>query len=132
MVSYRENVSHLKCPYGTSAGGLLVGLTLGYVTLRLLRLLRWHGASTFQEVAAIQALGYLAFYVANAPLQVSGAGPSTGAAAKVACCLCHVRLPCCSASHPCKRASGYHHKLHLATTCTTRQPVAGHPPTHPP
>ncbi|GAB4814387.1 hypothetical protein N2152v2_001433 [Parachlorella kessleri] len=53
-------------------GGLLVGLTLGYLTLRLLRMLRWHGASTAQEAAAILAMSYLTFYAANSPLRVSG------------------------------------------------------------
>ncbi|KAL4858875.1 Protein ACTIVITY OF BC1 COMPLEX KINASE 3 [Chlorella vulgaris] len=55
-----------------AAGGVLVGLAAGWLTRRLLRTLRWHGASLSQEVAAIQAMGYLAFYVANSPLKVSG------------------------------------------------------------
>jgi NhaP-type Na+/H+ or K+/H+ antiporter len=49
-----------------------VGLAAGMLTRRLLRVLRWYGASASQEVAAIQATSFLAFYVANSPLGVSG------------------------------------------------------------
>ncbi|PRW44236.1 Sodium hydrogen exchanger 7 [Chlorella sorokiniana] len=55
-----------------AAGGVAVGLAAGWLTRRLLRLLRWFGASASQEVATIVAVGYLAFYLANAPLRVSG------------------------------------------------------------
>lgn len=116
-----------------AAGGGAVGLAGGWLTRRLLRVLRWYGASSsqvggcpargcvcarwgrgrlppqqgclagprcalwdampsccpspacwppqrlrvpctaLQEVAAIVAVGYLAFYIANAPMRVSGA-----------------------------------------------------------
>ena len=55
-----------------AAGGAGVGLAAGMATRRLLRALRWHGAAASQQVAAITAMGYLGFYLANAPLQVSG------------------------------------------------------------
>ena len=55
-----------------AAGGAVVGLTFGYLTKRLLRWLRWQGASAPQEIAAILAVSVLCFYVANAPLEVSG------------------------------------------------------------
>lgn len=49
-----------------------MGLAAGVLTRRLLRVLRWYGASASQEVAAIQATGFLVFYLANSPLGVSG------------------------------------------------------------
>ena len=118
-----------------AAGGVLVGLMAGGLTRRLLRLLRWHGASAsqvsacsgapmaacrpaaaialfaahklcgsqslpctkciciplLQLVATIQAMGYLAFYVANAPLKVSGTPGGPRAAT----------LPACAAANRC-------------------------------
>ncbi|PSC69954.1 Sodium hydrogen exchanger 7 [Micractinium conductrix] len=55
-----------------AAGGVAVGLAAGWATTRLLRLLRWYGASAAQQVALILAGAYLSFYLANAPLAVSG------------------------------------------------------------
>jgi hypothetical protein len=119
-----------------AAGGVLVGLMAGVLTRRLLRMLRWHGASAsqvsacsgaplacqhagrppvlllaahklcgshslsctkciciphLQLVATIQAMGYLAFYVANAPLKVSGTPGGPRAAT----------LPACAAANRC-------------------------------
>jgi NhaP-type Na+/H+ or K+/H+ antiporter len=68
-----------------AAGGVLVGLAAGYATRRLLRVLRWHGASAAQEAAFIQAMGYLTFYLANAQLQVSGGCHAGKAAAGCGC-----------------------------------------------
>lgn len=55
-----------------AAGGLLVGLTAGYATRRLLRHLRWRGASTSQEVAAILGMSYFSYFCADAILGFSG------------------------------------------------------------
>ena len=55
-----------------SLGGVLVGFVLGWVTLRLLRMLRHAGAAPAPQLGLIQAMGYLTFYLANAPFDVSG------------------------------------------------------------
>lgn len=68
---YSDFKAVLSC-VSACAGGAVVGLTFGYLTKRLLRWLRWQGASAPQEIAAILAVSVLCFYVANAPLEVSG------------------------------------------------------------
>jgi NhaP-type Na+/H+ or K+/H+ antiporter len=55
-----------------SFGGAGLGLAAGFCFRRLLRLLRWHGASVAQEAAAIVSLAYLTYYAAEAMLHVSG------------------------------------------------------------
>ena len=55
-----------------SIGGALVGWAAGYITLRLLRVLRRWGAQSFFGIGIIQAGAFLSFYIANSPLQVSG------------------------------------------------------------
>ena len=55
-----------------AVGGAVVGLVLGWLTLRLLRVLRRTNCSMAQEVGAIQAMSFFTFYLANAPLGVSG------------------------------------------------------------
>ena len=79
-----------------AAGGVCVGLAAGWLTRRLLRALRWHGASASQEVAASIAIAYLCFYAANAPLGVSGARRA------VPCCRLLASAGCCP-PHPRQR-----------------------------
>lgn len=55
-----------------AAGGALVGLLFGWLTLKCLRLLRRTGASGPRELAFIQGMSFFTFYIANAPLNVSG------------------------------------------------------------
>ena len=44
--------SQMRVAAGVAAGGLLVGLALGWATQHLLRRLRWYGASPSQVCAA--------------------------------------------------------------------------------
>lgn len=53
-------------------GGVVIGYVLGWVTQRLLRVLRRAGAESPYQLGLIQAMGYLIFYLANAPFGVSG------------------------------------------------------------
>ena len=55
-----------------SVGGTLVGLLLGFITLKGLKLLRRTGADISVELSSIQAMSFLAFYLAQGPLKVSG------------------------------------------------------------
>lgn len=66
---------------------MAVGLAAGVGTRHLLRALRWHGASAAQLTSCIVAMGWLVFYVANAPLGVSGedAGPPAWACGVLGC-----------------------------------------------
>jgi len=53
-------------------GGSLVGLVTGWVTLKCLRVMRITGANVSKELAFIQSMSFLTFYVAQGPLNVSG------------------------------------------------------------
>ncbi|DBA77107.1 hypothetical protein WJX77_005031 [Trebouxia sp. C0004] len=53
-------------------GGFAIGFALGFLTKWLLSLLRSRGAKAPEEMALTVAMAYLAFYLANAPGQVSG------------------------------------------------------------
>lgn len=56
-----------------SCGGIAVGLLAGALTRRLIKFLRWNGTNgTSQETAAILAVAYLVYYVADALVGVSG------------------------------------------------------------
>ncbi|KAL3141541.1 Son of sevenless 1, variant 2 [Trebouxia sp. C0010 RCD-2024] len=55
-----------------AAGGFAIGFALGFITKWLLSLLRSRGAKAPEEMALTLAMAYLAFYLANAPAQVSG------------------------------------------------------------
>ncbi|KAL3155128.1 Son of sevenless 1, variant 2 [Trebouxia sp. C0009 RCD-2024] len=55
-----------------AAGGFAIGFALGFITKWLLTLLRSRGAKAPEEMALTLAMAYLAFYLANAPAQVSG------------------------------------------------------------
>ena len=56
------------------AGGGLIGFGFGFVTRLLLRGMQRWGASAEQQIALTVAGGYLVFYTANSPADVSGAG----------------------------------------------------------
>ena len=50
------------------AGGLLIGIAFGVVTVQLLRALKWRGlAQPPQELSLSVAMAYLCFYAANGP-----------------------------------------------------------------
>ena len=53
-------------------GGSLVGLVTGWITLKCLRVMRITGANVSKELAFIQGMSFLTFYVAQGPLNVSG------------------------------------------------------------
>ena len=53
------------CEY--AAGGFIIGIGLGFITKWLLSLLRSRGAKPPEEMALTVAMAYLAFYLANAP-----------------------------------------------------------------
>ena len=54
------------------AGGGLIGFGFGVVTRLLLRGMQRWGASAEQQIALTVAGGYLVFYTANSPANVSG------------------------------------------------------------
>ena len=54
------------------AGGMLVGFVFAYATTWLLTWLKWMGAKPPEILTLTVAAAYLAFYVANGPLHVSG------------------------------------------------------------
>jgi len=56
-----------------AAGGGLIGFGFGFVTRLLLRGMQRWGASAEQQIALTVAGGYLVFYTANSPADVSGA-----------------------------------------------------------
>lgn len=53
-------------------GGCLVGLFFGWLTLKVLRLMRTTGASRPRELGLVQGMALLTFYVGSSPLGVSG------------------------------------------------------------
>lgn len=55
-----------------TAGGFCIGIAFGVCTRTILRFLQRYGATAEQQIALTLALGYLAFYTANAPCKVSG------------------------------------------------------------
>ena len=50
-----------------SLGGAVVGAVLGWLTLKLLRMLRHAGPSISHQVGLIQAMSYITFYTAETP-----------------------------------------------------------------
>ncbi len=54
------------------AGGALIGLAFGIAMRYVLRWMRHLGAGIEQQVAMTFACGYLSYYTANAPAEVSG------------------------------------------------------------
>lgn len=53
-------------------GGCFVGLFFGWLTLKVLRLMRTTGASRPRELGLVQGMALLTFYVGSSPLGVSG------------------------------------------------------------
>ncbi len=53
-------------------GGGLIGFGFGFITRLLLRVMQRWGASAEQQIALTVAGGYLVFYTANSPADVSG------------------------------------------------------------
>ena len=81
-----------------ASGGGLIGFGFGFVTRLLLRGMQRWGASAEQQIALTVAGGYLVFYTANSPADVSGAGNCLqnlkpmqvpGCTASGQCLLCH-------------------------------------------
>ena len=63
---------HEACACPACAGGGLIGLGFGIAMRYVLRWMRHLGAGLEQQVAMTFAGGYLAYYTANAPAEVSG------------------------------------------------------------
>ena len=55
-----------------AGGGCLVGLFFGWITLRILRILRRTGASRSRELGLIQGMAFFTYYIGSSPLNVSG------------------------------------------------------------
>eukprot|EP00892_Ulva_mutabilis_P007352 jgi/Ulvmu1/498/UM001_0506.1 len=55
-----------------AGGGALCGLVAGYLTTKIMRVLRLRGMPEDIEVAVTVAVSYLVYYVTNAPLHLSG------------------------------------------------------------
>ena len=53
-------------------GGGLIGFGFGIATRFILRFLQRFGATAEQQIALTLACGYLSFYTANSPAEVSG------------------------------------------------------------
>jgi len=56
----------------TTAIGVGIGLAMSWATHRLLRLLRWRGASPYIDTTMVLAVAYLSYYVTASPAQGSG------------------------------------------------------------
>ena len=55
-----------------AGGGCVVGLLFGWITLRILRILRRTGASRPRELGLIQGMAFFTYYIGSSPLNVSG------------------------------------------------------------
>lgn len=56
----------------TTSIGVGIGLAMAWLTHRLLRLLRWRGASPYIDTTVVLAVAYLCYYVTSSPAQGSG------------------------------------------------------------
>lgn len=66
LFSMATDIAHL------ALGGAIAGAIFGWLTLKLLRILRRTGARTSRELALIQGMSFLTYYVSSSELEVSG------------------------------------------------------------